>query len=137
MIRIAREASDKRPHPNLVVNIRKRQDLVNSLNEAEIRLDALLKQTEWAASVSARTALNATMGKLSGIVTSQFEPVWRKNSPDPRFHVTLRSEDDKITADRMLVEQAELFVAVRVVDFVRHVLPHLINLVGFAMPCSP
>ncbi len=134
MIRIAREASDKRPHPNLVVNIRKRQDLVNSLNEAEIRLDALLKQTEWAASVSARTALNATMGKLSGIVTSQFEPVWRKNSPDPRFHVTLRSEDDKITADRMLVEQAELFVAVRVVDFVRHVLPHLINLVGFAMP---
>ena len=33
-----------------------------------------------------------------------------------------------------LLDQAELFVASRVGDFVRNVFPHLINLIGSAMP---
>src|SRR5262249_35135751 len=34
----------------------------------------------------------------------------------------------------MLLQQAELFMAARTVYFIRHIFPHLISMVGFAMP---
>jgi hypothetical protein len=65
------------------------------------------------------------MARLSAIVIAIFEPVWRTNEQP-----SLAADSD---ADEKLIAQANLFVAARVVDFIRHIVPQLRNLVGFAM----
>jgi hypothetical protein len=53
-------------------------------------------------------ALYSTMTKLSTTVVSLFEPVWRLSARKPPLQVTVNSVDEKATADRVLLEQAEL-----------------------------
>ena len=137
IIRIAREADVKRPIPDLVSDIVNCKDLETTLINAETQLEAVLEDRDWSANVAARRTLYATMINLSSIVVSLFEPVWRMSARQPLLlplRVTVNSVEDKPTVDRVLLEQAELFVAARVADFARHVFPLLINLVGFAMP---
>ncbi len=105
-----------------------------TLETAEKDLGELWKQTDWSSTLAARKALYDTMAKLTGIVISLFEPAWRMSAHTPPLQMVLSSDDDKLTTDGKLRQQAELFVAARVCDFVRHVFPHLINMVGFAMP---
>jgi hypothetical protein len=132
ILRIVAEDKTNRPRPNLVVNINQRRDLEHTLADAEKKLEKVTGENDWISTVVARTELEATMAKLTGTVTSLFEPVWRIGSPPIR--ISPGSDDDKITTDGLLRQQAELFVAARVGDFLRHIFPQLTNLVGFAMP---
>jgi len=134
MIRMATALHAKDPADRLAADIVHCNILKEILAEAEVLAGAVLDNISWAASVSVRKALNETMAKLSIVVVSVFEPVWRVSARTSLLQVDLNSADDKATPDRMLVDQAELFVASRVADFVRNVFPHLINLVGCAMP---
>jgi len=139
MLRIAkRKANPSWPNspPNGLVAdiIQAGPALEATLGEAEGQLDDLLKAINWTTAVSKRKSLYAKMATLTAMVMALFEPVWRKDPGAPLLDVNLNPPGDKATTDRMLVDQAELFVASRVGDFVRNVFPHLINLIGFAMP---
>jgi hypothetical protein len=77
--------------------------------------------------IEGKTRLQLAMSKLSHKVTAIFEPWWRL---DPQVHLTVAG--DKAGLDESLIKDAELFVASRVVDFLRQVFPQLMNLVIFA-----
>jgi hypothetical protein len=124
-------------HSALADSINQSQTLNPTLLEAERQLEELQKVPDWEASVSARKNLYWKVAGLTAIIVSLFEPVWRMSNLTPRLNAVddkSNTVDEKATTDTWLLHQAELFMAVRVVDFVRHVFPHLINLVGFAMP---
>lgn len=112
-----------------------RTELQDELDKAERHLEAVLAEINWATTVVARKALYQSMTELSKIILPLFEPSWRMSAVDAPREVNLGSPtDEKPTTDRKLLDQAELFVASRVGDFVRNVFPHLINLIGSAMP---
>jgi hypothetical protein len=68
------------------------------------------------------------MVELSAALTELFDPVWRLGPVlDPVAAVSGDSKDHK------LVDQVELFIASRVVDFLRRVYPQMMNLVGFSV----
>jgi hypothetical protein len=82
----------------------------------------------WKEAASADQALQLTMMDLSAAMTEPFDAVWRLGSrTNPPAAVSGESKDHK------LVDQAELFIASRVVDFMRRVYPQMMNLVGFAV----
>ena len=60
-----------------------------------------------------------------------FDGVWRLAS-QRQPPIVINSEGDKAT-DRKLLDEAELFVASRVVDFLRKVYPQMLNLVWFVI----
>ncbi len=132
--RQASSATPSSPHSDLADDIDANPLLEITLETAERQLEELWRATDWRASLAARNALYETMAQLASIVTALFEPAWRMSAHTPPLQTVLSSDDDKLTIDGKLRQQAELFVAARVGDFVRHVFPHLINLVGFAMP---
>ena len=110
------------------------------VNGCSARLRQLLDSTERALSdvlgsesdedingaMEKRLALQGLMSWLSAAVTFICEPEWRV-SKEP---VLAASTHDK--GDGYILEAGNLFVAARVVDFLRHVFPQLINLVSFA-----
>jgi hypothetical protein len=119
--------------------------LLTNVVEAEKQLAKLYKALvksrnepiAWEKVVDYRRSLYMEVRRLTKEVIVLFEPLWRMNAIIPRlqsFDDKANTVDDKVTPDHLLLQQAELLVAVRVVDFIRHVMPHLINLVGFAMP---
>jgi hypothetical protein len=122
------------PQSELSDDISNNPLLKPTLETAEKQLEELWRPTDWRSNLAARSKLYDTMAELAGIVTALFEPAWRMSAHTPPLQMVLTSDDDKLTIDGKLRQQAELFVAARVGDFVRHVFPHLMNLVGFAMP---
>ena len=62
------------------------------------------------------------------MVTGIFEPWWRL---DPQAHLSTL-EGNQPLLDEALVKDAKLFLASRVVDFLRQVFPQMMNLVVFA-----
>ncbi len=132
IVRIAHRESKAAEHSDLVTSIAACTNLKPTLDAAEALLEEVLKDRGWAATIAMRKALYAAMTELSTIVVTLFEPVWRISDRD--LDLDLVAAEDKPTVDKKLAEQAELFIAARVGDFLRNVFPHLLNLVGFAMP---
>ena len=95
-------------------------------------LDALLRDEtsgKWHAAIEGKIKLQSAMSELSRQVTEIFEPWWRL---DREAHLTARPAADQPGLDESLIRNGELFVASRVVDFLRQVFPQLMNLVVFA-----
>jgi hypothetical protein len=119
----------------------KREELEDAMREveaqltpglaAEADLDANQRPDRWAA-VTARADAQKKMAELSKIVVGIFERVWRLGAK-PLSKVVTSGEEGKPSADERLLAQVELFIAVRVVDFLRQIFPQLMNLVGFSM----
>jgi hypothetical protein len=70
--------------------------------------------------------LQSAMSDLSRQVTVIFEPWWRL---DRQLHLSVKPTPEQSALDESLVKNAELFVASRVVDFLRQVFPQMMNLV--------
>jgi hypothetical protein len=81
---------------------------------------------EWRTAIKWRSWLQSTMCDLSRQVIEVFEPWWRS---DCEAHLTATASGGQPDLDDSLVRNAELFVAARVVDFLRQVFPQLRNLV--------
>jgi hypothetical protein len=75
--------------------------------------------------INARRRTQAALARLSAVVLSIFEPFWRSF-----LWPSLALPDDK---EKELVDLGRLFVAARVVDFLRQVFPQLLNLAVFSM----
>jgi hypothetical protein len=71
--------------------------------------------------------LQERMKELSGTLASVFDCVWRSGANQPPNAVVSDSEEHK------LVDQAEYFIASRVIDFIRRVYPQMVNLAEFAI----
>jgi len=80
------------------------------------------------ARIEAKIKLQTAMSELSRLVTGIFEPWWRL---DPQAHLST-PEASQPLLDEALVKDAKLFLASRVVDFLRQVFPQMMNLVVFA-----
>ena len=106
-----------------------RERLAAEVADAEGALTRLLERQaegDWRGALNFKRGLQATMGVLSGFVSSIFEPQWRTLG-----HARLAA-DSGAAVDAQLLAIADLFVASRVVDFLRQIFPQLLNLVFFA-----
>jgi hypothetical protein len=104
------------------------RELGDRLCETEAYLASAFKSEAYGSPVQAiraRREAQGSIARLSALVSGIFEPFWRTilgpSMPTP-------SEDEK-----ELVESGKLFIAARVVDFLRQVFPQLLNLAGFSM----
>jgi hypothetical protein len=84
---------------------------------------------EWQAAIKWKSWLQSAMSDLSRCVTEVFEPWWRL---DRKSSLTAATPGDQHDLEESLIKSAELFVASRVVDFLRQVFPQLMNMVVFA-----
>jgi hypothetical protein len=102
------------------------------LNEARARLDDAINRTEtrlklaleadarraWSAEIQHKRDAEQQAGVLSQCVANIFEPAWRKT--------TVESGPPKVwDKEDALVAMGEAYVATRVIDFLRAVMPHL------------
>jgi hypothetical protein len=81
------------------------------------------------AAVRTKIELQSGMTRLSREVTQIFEPWWRVNR---EAQLNAKQVKDQSDLDDFLIKTAHLFVAGRVVDFLRQVFPQMKNLVVFA-----
>ena len=84
---------------------------------------------EWQAAIKWKFWLQSAMSDLSRFVIEIFEPWWRLDR-DTDFAATPANQP---ALDESLIKQAELFVASRVLDFLRQVYPQMTHLVVFVM----
>jgi hypothetical protein len=106
-----------------------RDRLAAEVSEAEGALTRLLQcqaEGDWRSALNLKRGLQSTMAVLSAVLANIFEPQWRTLG-QPRLVA-----DSSASADAQLLAIADLFVASRVVDFLRQVFPQLLNLVFFA-----
>jgi hypothetical protein len=82
--------------------------------------------------LESRRKLQVTMGRLANKIVTAFEPAWRLGWRSVPI-APPRNQKESDSQDPMLMQQAELFIAGRVVDFLRQVFPHILNLIGFGM----
>jgi len=94
---------------------------------------------DWQTAIKWKSRLQIHMSELSGQITKIFEPWWRLDHkalltarPAPGQPAANRPAADQASLDESLVKHAELFVASRVVDFLRQVFPQMMNLVVYA-----
>jgi hypothetical protein len=94
----------------------------------------------WRAAIKAKCRLQIAMSDLSREVTEIFEPWWRLDitsglTPKPLSNqpagLTPKPLSNQPAPDETLIKQAELFVAGRVLDFLRQVYPQMTHLVVF------
>jgi hypothetical protein len=121
--------------------LRSRDDLATALSDAEHALNL----ANWAdlnnpdQLISKRVNVHSRVRELSHLVTTLFEQYWRTSrlfpnpiyGPIPLSNLETRQDEKGRNEDDELVEQANLFVAARVVDFLRQVFPHLKSLIWF------
>ena len=95
---------------------------------------------EWQAAIKWKFWLQSAMSDLSRLVTEIFEPWWRLDipaTPKPLFNqpagLTPKPLSNQPAPDEALINQAELFVASRVLDFLRQVYPQMTHLVVFVI----
>jgi hypothetical protein len=112
---------------DLAINLRSER---SSLRSCVLRVESLLfaqqyleNSNHWQETVRWRSKIQKQMVGLSGIVARICEPAWRLSNKQPT--------DEGI--DLMIRNDGELFLASRVVDFLRQVMPQLYSLVGFTM----
>jgi hypothetical protein len=101
--------------------------LSERVDEAERELSSALQaeaENNPCRAIISRRAAQAAMTRLSAVVSSIFEPFWRA--------VPKRSFTPPGKEERELLEWGNLFVAARVVDFLRQVFPQMLNLAGFS-----
>jgi hypothetical protein len=80
------------------------------------------------AAIRARRAAQVAITGLSEVVAGVFEPFWR---------AFLQPSTPVLSADdKELLESGRLFIAVRVVDYLRQVFPQMLNLAGFSMAAA-
>ena len=106
-------------HANLQSLIEPCEKQVKAVNETA---------ADWKEPRLRTSLLHWRMAELSEAVTELFEPVWRLGSarkPPPGVAGK--------TAEHKLVDQVELFIASRVLDFLRRVYPQMVNMVEFAV----
>jgi hypothetical protein len=105
-----------------------RDDLEATISSAERGVSCVLQaqsEPNWRSAIIWRVETQDLMACLSYQVARLFEPVWRLLSQ----HSPPALSDD----DRKLLEQGNLFVAARVVDFLRQVFPQMRVLSATAM----
>jgi hypothetical protein len=83
----------------------------------------------WQTAIESKNSLQRAMSMLSRQVARIFEPWWHLESGSP---LTSNAAGGQPELDESLAKIAELFVASRLVDFLRQVFPQMINLVVFA-----
>jgi hypothetical protein len=72
------------------------------------------------------------MGQLGEGIVQTFEPAWRLGHRSVPL-APPRNQKESDSQDQALMRQVELFIAARVVDFLRQVFPHMLNLIGLGM----
>jgi hypothetical protein len=101
-----------------------RKCLGDAIHCTETRLKSALEtdaQGRWVAEIESKRHAEQQAGILSQIVAYVFEPAWRKT--------TLESEPTAIwDKEDTLVALGEAYIATRVIDFLRSVMPHLRSL---------
>jgi hypothetical protein len=105
-----------------------REELENALRLAEHGLADVLKaqsQSDWRSALIRRMDIQVTIARISSQIVAMFEPAWRLLGEHSR-----PSLDEN---DQKAIEQGDLFVAGRVVDFLRQVFPQMRLLSGSAM----
>ncbi len=112
----------------LAVSVRN-ANLQKRIDACEEHLSELHRAAaDWRKAAPADFAVQRTMATLSAVMTELFDSVWRLGpASTPPAAVVGTSTEHK------LVDQAELFIACRVLDFLRRVYPQMMNLVGFAV----
>ena len=102
--------------------------LGDAIHCAENEIAAVLAaqtQPDWRVATALRTRTEEIMARLSGQITALLEPAWRLCSDLPAPNLAER--------DQKIIECGNLFVASRVVDFLRHAFPQMRILSGSAM----
>jgi hypothetical protein len=105
-----------------------RNELETTIRSAEQGVACILEaqsRPNWREAIIRRVEAQDLIACLSYQVARLFEPVWRLLSQ----HAPPALSDD----DRKLLEQGDLFIAARVVDFLRQVFPQMRVLSGTAM----
>jgi len=98
---------------------------IRSAEDGMADMLAAQSQADWRRAVSLRMSTQEAMARLSCQVTALLEPTWRLFVDHP--HTSLVERDQEI------LEWGNLFVASRVVDFLRQAFPQLRVLSGSAM----
>jgi hypothetical protein len=80
------------------------------------------------AAIRVRRAAQAAIARLSVVVAGVFDPFWRAFL-QPSMPA-LSQEEEK------LLESGKLFIAMRVVDFLRQIFPQMLDLAGFSMAAA-
>jgi hypothetical protein len=103
--------------------------IVGMIRRCEAWLQSLQASVEnWEDGANNDLILQGGMAALSSIITREFDRVWRiGSSSSPPAAVIGEAKQHK------LVEQAEYFMASRVLDYLRRVYPQMQNVVGFAI----
>lgn len=83
----------------------------------------------WRNAITSKLSLQSAMSDLSRFVTERFEPWWRLA---PNAAPIPGSPANQPGIDESLIKQAELYVAGRVLDFLRQVFPQMMHLVVFS-----
>jgi hypothetical protein len=105
-----------------------RKDLEQTIRCAERGVACVLQaqsEPDWHCAIIRRVETQDLIACLSYQIAQLFEPAWRMLAQ----HLPPALSDD----DRKLLEQGDLFVAARVVDFLRQVFPQMRVLSGTAM----
>jgi hypothetical protein len=101
-----------------------RKWLGDAIHCTETRLKSALEadaQGTWVAEIESKRHAEQQAGILSQIVAYVFEPAWRKTTLQSEPTATWDKEDT-------LVALGEAYIATRVIDFLRSVMPHLRSL---------
>jgi hypothetical protein len=95
------------------------------IRSCEVQLDIFQRSaSDWISVARNELVLQGLMAKLSSVLTGSFIAVWRL-----RLATRVPPEMMGTSDEHKLVEQAEYFIASRVLDFLRRVYPQLINLI--------
>lgn len=100
-------------------------DTIRSAEDEIARVLAAQTQPDWRLATALQTRAEGLMARLSGQITALLEPAWRLVSDRPQPNLAER--------DQKIIECGNLFVASRVVDFLRHAFPQMRILSGSAM----
>ncbi|HVN88474.1 MAG TPA: hypothetical protein VMT61_01535 [Candidatus Binataceae bacterium] len=90
------------------------------------RFEKSIAESDWDDQTREMVRIRRAMATLSGLLVKMAEPLWRlQNGQTPPR--SLNADEEKLR------ELTNLFVASRVVDFLRQIFPQLANLAGVAM----
>jgi hypothetical protein len=124
---LVKAASTDNPHGDAAVCelLRKfRESLDKRLNDSEAALNETIQAiagSDWDKEVNLRRKTESRIRCVSQLVASIFEPLWRSCESIPESKVSVGDGDKPSSIDTA----GELYVATRVVDFLRQVMPQL------------
>jgi hypothetical protein len=130
MLRMSDRADSHEAHSETASSklIFAREGLEAAIRSAELRVSEVLSVQEkegWRAAVGKRVDMQKALETVSRHVVGILEPAWRLQPETHRFAAS--------PLDEALLEQGELFIASRVVDFLRHIFIQLRGFAAFAM----